>query len=271
MARDFDDECCKNHRTLQCACKKPWGILSPQLTASGKYRTLSAELSVSVSNGTGRVTMKEAKSDLQAGYDRVAEHYATEFFEELKRKPFDCQLLDDFAEDVKDGGGKGVVCELGCGPGQVARYLKDRGVNMRGIDLSPEMVRVATRLNSDIPFQQGDMLSLNLKDDSVAAMVLFYSIIHIKREDVTRALQEIHRVLSPGGKLFLAFHGGEGELHRDEWYGETVSIDFRLFQGNEMSSYLAAAAFEDVKIVERAPYEFEYPTKRVYAFASKAQ
>jgi SAM-dependent methyltransferase len=212
--------------------------------------------------------MSNLRSDLQSGYDRVAEHYATEFFEELARKPFDCQLLDEFANSVR---GEGVVCELGCGPGQVARYLKDSGVDIRGIDLSLEMVRVATRLNPDIPFQQGDMLSLTLEDDSLAAIVLFYSIIHIKREDVTRALQEMHRVLTPGGRLFLAFHGGDGELHRDEWYGETVSIDFRLFQGNEMSSYLEAAGFEDIRMVERAPYEFEYPTKRVYAFASKAQ
>ncbi len=35
-----------------------------------------------------------SKSDLQAGYDRVAEHYATEFFEELTRKPFDCLLME---------------------------------------------------------------------------------------------------------------------------------------------------------------------------------
>jgi len=208
------------------------------------------------------------KSDLQSGYDRVAEHYAAEYFEELNRKPFDRQLLDEFAKSVRD---VGEICELGCGPGQVARYLKDRGVNMRGIDLSPEMVRVATRLNPDIPFEQGDILSLDLADESLAAIVLFYSIIHIKREDVMRALQEMNRVLTPGGRLFLAFHGGEGELHRDEWYGETVSIDFRLFQGNEMSSYLEAAGFEGIKVVERAPYEFEYPTKRVYAFASKAQ
>jgi len=77
--------------------------------------------------------MSTPKFDLQAGYDRVAEHYATEFFEELKRKPFDCQLLDQFAESVS---GAGVVCELGCGPGQVARYLKDRGVDICGVDLS---------------------------------------------------------------------------------------------------------------------------------------
>ena len=214
--------------------------------------------------------MGKSESDLQASYDRVAEHYATEFFEELKLKPFDCQLLDDFAESVRDDSGNGAVCELGCGPGQVARYLKDRGVNMRGIDLSSEMVRVATRLNADIPFQQGDMLALNLEDDSLAAIVLFYSIIHIKREDVTGALKEMNRVLTPAGRLFLAFHSGEGELHRDEWYGETVSIDFRLFQGDEMSGYLEDAGFVDIKILERAPYEFEYPTRRVYAFASKA-
>jgi SAM-dependent methyltransferase len=207
-----------------------------------------------------------SKSDLQAGYDRVAEHYATEFFEELKRKPFDCQQLDQFAETVS---GAGLVCELGCGPGQVARYLKDRGVEMCGVDLSPEMVRVAGRLNPDISFSQGDMLALQFPDDSLAAIVLFYSIIHIQRNDVMRALQEMRRVLAPNGRLFLAFHGGEGELHRDEWYGEKVSIDFRLFQSAEMAGYLEAAGFQDIRIIERDPYEFEHPTKRVYVFAQK--
>ena len=209
-----------------------------------------------------------SKSDLQAGYDRVAEHYATEFFEELKRKPFDCQLLDQFAESLS---GTGVVCELGCGPGQVGRYLKDRGVEMWGVDLSPEMVRVAARLNPDIPFSQGDMLALSFPDDSLAAIVLFYSIIHIQRDAVPQALQEMSRVLVPNGRLFLAFHGGEGELHRDEWYGEKVSIDFRLFKGAEMAGYLEAAGFHDIKIIERDPYEFEHPTKRVYAFANKSR
>ena len=208
------------------------------------------------------------KSDLHVGYDRVAEDYATEFFYELDRKPFDRELLDQFAESVR---GKGVVCELGCGPGQIARYLKDRGVEMRGIDLSAEMVKVAGRLSPDIPFSKGNMLALDLEDNSIAAMVLFYAIIHIKREDVTRAFQEIKRVLVPGGNLFFTFHGGEGELHRDEWYGQKVSIDFRLFQPAEMAAYLAGAGFENIRTVERDPYEFEHPTRRVYMFANNPQ
>lgn len=210
--------------------------------------------------------MTNSNSEIQAGYDCVAEHYATEYFDELARKPFDRKLLDAFAESVK---GKGTVYELGCGPGQVARYLKDRGVDVHGIDLSAEMVTVASRLNPDIPFSQGDMSKLEIADDSAAAFVLFYSIIHIERTKVTTVLRELNRVLRPRGTVLLAFHGGEEELHRDEWYGKKVSIDFRLFEPEEMAGYLEAAGFDDIRTEQREHYEFEHPTKRIYIIARK--
>src|SRR5882724_8784950 len=99
----------------------------------------------------------EQTSELRNSYDRVAEDYAREFSDELLHKPFDRKMLDWLAEKV---GGLGMICDLGCGPGQVARYLHDRGARVCGIDLSPEMVRQAQRLYSEIPFQQGDMLAL---------------------------------------------------------------------------------------------------------------
>jgi len=210
--------------------------------------------------------MDQPLSDLQAGYDRVAEQYAQEFFDELTRKPFDCAMLDAFAERVR---GSGSVYEFGCGPGHVARYLKDRGVEMRGLDLSASMVEVAARLNPDIPFEQGDMANLALGDESLAGIVLFYSIIHLEKEQVTPALAGMKRVLRPGGSLFMAFHGGEGIVHRDEWYGQPVSIDFRFFCGDEMSDHLEAAGFAGIKLEEREPYDFEYPTYRCYVSATK--
>ncbi len=210
--------------------------------------------------------MSEETSELEASYDRVVKQFVDEFFDELQRKPFDRDLLDQFAESVR---GHGKICEIGCGPGQIARYLQDRGVNMCGIDLSREMVNWAKRLNSDIPFQRGDMRALEMPDASLSGIVSFYAIIHLKREDVPRALSEMHRVLKPGGRLLASFHGGEGELHRDEWYDMPVSIDISLFDREEMAWYLQAAGFEVERLVDREPYEFEYPTRRVYAFGRK--
>ena len=124
-------------------------------------------------------------------------------------------------------------------------------------------------MNPDISFEQGDMLALNLPDSSLAAIISFYAIIHIERDQVMRALQEMNRVLQPGGLLLISFHGGEGVVHRDEWYDKPISIDVNLFGSDEMSGYLESAGFEEVAIVEREPYEFEYPTTRVYALARK--
>jgi ubiquinone/menaquinone biosynthesis C-methylase UbiE len=210
--------------------------------------------------------MIQAKPNLKSSYDRVAERYAAEYFNELERKPFDRELLDAFADSVR---GHGLVCEIGCGPGQIARYLQDRGLKVQGVDLSDEMIKCAGRLNPDISFEQGDMLSLNAADESFAGVVSFYAIIHLKRADVTRALKEMQRVLMPGGKLLVSFHGGEGELHRDEWYDQPVSIDVTLFRSDEMRGYLEVAGFEVDGIAERQPYEFEYPTQRMYALARK--
>ncbi len=210
--------------------------------------------------------MSEEKSVLEASYDRVVKRYADEFFDELQRKPFDRELLDQFAERVR---GQGKVCEIGCGPGQIARYLKDREVSICGIDLSEEMVKRANSLNPDISFQRGDMRALEIPDAYLAGIVCFYAIIHLRREDVPRALTEMHRVLKPGASFLLSFHRGEGELHRDQWYDLPVSIDICLFEREEMAVYLEAAGFEVEGIVDREPYEFEYPTRRVYTFGRK--
>jgi SAM-dependent methyltransferase len=206
------------------------------------------------------------RSELELSYDRVARHYAAEYFDELSRKPFDRELLDRFAESVS---GAGEVWEIGCGPGQIARYLKDRGVRISGIDLSEKMVDAARSANADISFARGDMLALNFPDNSLSGIVSFYAIIHLQRSDIARALREMFRVLEPAGRLLVSFHGGEGELHRDEWYGEPVSIDVTLITHEEMLEYLRVAGFSDARVIAREPYEFEYPTRRMYALAAK--
>jgi hypothetical protein len=58
-------------------------------------------------------------------------------------KPFDRVLLDSFAASVR---GRGQTCDVGCGPGHVARYLHERGVGLCAVVASPiQRVRRRTR------------------------------------------------------------------------------------------------------------------------------
>jgi ubiquinone/menaquinone biosynthesis C-methylase UbiE len=144
----------------------------------------------------------EKLADYQSSYDRIAEEYTTRIADEPKDKPLDRLLLDEFAARVN---GAGRVCDLGCGPGHVARYLHDRGVDIFGLDLSPGMLEQARKLNPNIEFRQGNMLALDAEDGAWAAIVAFYSIVHIPRADVPQALREMQRVLKPGGFLSSPF------------------------------------------------------------------
>jgi SAM-dependent methyltransferase len=212
--------------------------------------------------------MRDEKfAEVQASYDRVAEEYVARIYGELDHKPLDRQLLDRFADRVQV---IGPACDLGCGPGHVARYLHERGVDVRGIDLSPAMVEVARRLNPGIEFRQGDMRSLEIEDGTFGGTAAFYSIIHIPRPEVVTALVEMKRVLRPGGLLLLAFHIGDDVVHLDEWWGHPVSVDFIFFRTEEIAGYLREAGFQVVEVVEREPYpEVEHPSQRAYVLSEK--
>ena len=203
----------------------------------------------------------------QTSYDLVADEYAARIFDELKDKPLDRLLLDHFAASTT-----GRVCDLGCGPGQIARYLKDRGADVFGLDFSAGMLAQARRLNPNIEFVQGNMRALDLPDQALGGIAMFYSIIHIERDAVTDVLRELKRVLQPNGLLFFTFHIGDGVQHLEEWWGKAVSADFVWFQPDEMRGYLQAAGFHIEETIVRWPYaDVEHPTQRAYLFARKPE
>ena len=150
--------------------------------------------------------------------------------------------------------------------------MSSRGANVYGIDLSPEMVKQAQRLNPEISFRQGNMLDLReVADNSFGGIAAFYSIIHIPRDSVVEALREIKRVLRPGGVLLVTFHIGQEIRHLDELFGKKVSLDFVFFETEEMKQYLERAGFEIEEVTEREPYpEVEVQTRRAYIFAEKS-
>ncbi len=203
----------------------------------------------------------------QASYDRVADEYVRRLCDELRHKPLDRQLLDRFAASVRD---IGPACELGCGPGHVTRYLREREIDISGVDLSAEMVARARALNPGITFHQGDMRALPVPDAMWAGIVAFYSLIHISRAEMVATLRELRRVLRPGGLLLLSFHLGDDFLHLDELWDQKVNVDFHHFRTPEMIGFLTAAGFEIEEAIERDPYpDVEHQSLRSYIFARR--
>ncbi|MBI4670241.1 MAG: methyltransferase domain-containing protein [Chloroflexi bacterium] len=213
--------------------------------------------------------MSNFLDDTRASYDALASEYAERIFDELKGKPLDRALLDRFAEMVQP---LGVAVDMGCGPGQIARFLHERGVRVIGVDLSPQMVATARALNPEIEFQTGNMLALeNIPDGAWGGIAAFYSIIHIPRAQIVDALRELKRVLAPRGVLFLAFHRGDETIHPEEMWGKKVNMDFHFWSRDAMEQHLREAGFEMLDVIERAPYapDVEHQSHRVYMFARK--
>lgn len=206
-------------------------------------------------------------NNCRRSYDIVADEYARRIFDELRHKPLDRALLDRFASRVR---GVGPACDMGCGPGHVARYLHERGVEVCGVDLSAEMVAQARRLVQGVEFRQGDMMQLEVPDETWAGIATFYSLIHVPRRDMARALGELRRVLRLGGVLLVAFHIGDETVHLDELWGRKVCVDFFVFRSDEMAALLRAAGFEIEDVIEREPYpDVEHQSRRSYIFCRR--
>ena len=211
--------------------------------------------------------MNKAVQDTQTSYDRVAVEYGERFKDEMDDKPFDRDCLNRL---VREAGELGPICDLGCGPGQIARYLHSQGVKTLGVDLSANMIVEAQRLNPEIHFHQGDMLSLPDADNSWGGIAAFYCIIHIPREQIVNALREMKRVLKPGGILLVAFHIGTEIKHLDVWWEKSVNLDFAFYLPTEMASWLKEAGFELLETLIREPNtDMEAATQRAYIFAKK--
>jgi SAM-dependent methyltransferase len=214
--------------------------------------------------------MEPVTADIQEGYNRVAAAYARKFIHEQEQKPMDREMLQQFAAEVA---GKGPVCDMGCGPGQIAAYLYHHcGLkDVFGMDLSPRFVEEAQKLNPQIPFRQGNMLAIDEADNTWAGITAFYCLIHIPHSEVVNALKELKRVLKPDGVLLLTFHIGSETVHISDWFDQQVSMDFNFFEPVEMERYLESAGFKSIQTTVRQPYapEVEHQSHRAYLFARK--
>jgi SAM-dependent methyltransferase len=143
-------------------------------------------------------------------YDAVAVPYAEFVRDELDGLPLDRAVLAAFAEHVR-AGDAGPVAELGCGPGRVTAHLRDLGLDVFGVDVSPVMIELARATHPDLRFEVGSMDALDVAAGTLTGIVSWYSVIHTPPRDLPSYFDEFRRVLAPGGHLLLAFFEAEGD------------------------------------------------------------
>jgi ubiquinone/menaquinone biosynthesis C-methylase UbiE len=210
---------------------------------------------------------EELQNEIKLTYDDVAKEYGEYAKDALAKKPLDRKILELFAERV---GGSETVYDIGCGPGTVTRYLKVLGVDIIGIDISVKMVEIARKLNPKIRFEQGDVFKLNLEENSLGGIIAFYLIINFPRADIPKVIEEMFRILRQGGTLLLTFHVGEKTIPVEEYLGKKVTMNFVLFQPEEIKAILQRCGFQIDEIIVRTPYSgVERDLPKAYIFARK--
>ncbi|MFB6087537.1 MAG: class I SAM-dependent methyltransferase [Haloarculaceae archaeon] len=125
-----------------------------------------------------------------------------------------------------------VVLDLGCGSGYAARALQETADAARayGVDASPQMARNAREYTDDpdVAFLNADFEHLPFAEDSIdhcwSMEAFFYAL------DPHAVLEELHRVLRPGGTFYCAVNYWEESVHTHRWDDR---VDVEMFRWTE--------------------------------------
>lgn len=101
------------------------------------------------------------------------------------------------------GADSGTVLDLGCGTGRHTPYLLREGFQVLGCDASGSALQIARAAIPQAEFQQCDIGSLPYRDGSIEAILSHAVIQHGVMATIRKVIAEMHRVLRPGGRLFV--------------------------------------------------------------------
>jgi SAM-dependent methyltransferase len=157
----------------------------------------------------------DPKRIVAEGYDAMAERYLA--WSDLRPSAIRLRYLA-VAQDLLPRGSE--VLELGCGAGIPMTAALAQGRTVTGVDLSATQLEMARRNVPAATFIQADMTELAFESATFDAVVAFYSLTHVPRDEQGGLLARIRDWLRPGG-LFLASMGADdepGDVEAD-WLG----------------------------------------------------
>lgn len=115
----------------------------------------------------------------------------------------DRELIGSWAHRIE-----GPVLDVGCGPGHWTAWLRDRGVDIGGVDPVREFLAIAADRHPGCEFRHGTAEALDVASASLGGVLAWYSLIHLEPSRLPVALAELARCIRPGGGLLVGFFEG---------------------------------------------------------------
>lgn len=179
------------------------------------------------------------------GYDVIAEGYLERFGSSQVRDQWLGKLIALLPA-------KSRVLDLGCGSGvPVAQKLAARGHEVVGIDGSARQVSLAQLNVPDAEFIHADMTRVKLHSHHFDAVVAFYSITHVPRDEHADLLRRIAGWLKPGGIFLASLGANESPDWRGDWLGAEMFFSHYNAEDNEQLVRHAGFDIEEAAVVNQ--------------------
>jgi ubiquinone/menaquinone biosynthesis C-methylase UbiE len=213
-------------------------------------------------------TSRDTLDRVRMSYDIVAERYAKDLADEMVTRPFERGMLLSFSELIHTVG-KGVVGDVGCGPGHIAKHLASLGVRTMGVDISVAMIAQAKAKFPEGDFRVGSMYKLPVESGSWIGAVARYNTLHCARNERNMAFRELARVVQVGGYITHSFYESAPDqpvgsvYHLNTWFGYNVDLFTYFVSIEDAASELDSAGFEVIAALVREPlFSNELPARR---------
>ncbi len=182
---------------------------------------------------------RNPRTIVENGYDQIAEAYSRlEGGQQWPRMKWLQKVLARLEP-------KSSVLDLGCGSGDPADIEIARQHHVTGVDISSAQVDMARQNVPQGRFIREDLAALEFPGGSFDAVVSFYTLEHVPRDQHGEVLKRIHSWLRTGGLLLFSCEAGDLDDVTGQWLG--VPMFFSSFDPQTMTVLVEEAGFEVVE------------------------
>jgi len=140
-------------------------------------------------------------------FDRYTKEYMDKFMEVTLYKDTFAYLLEKLPPGA-------AVLELGCGPGNIVKYLSTQRPDLKflGIDLAPQMIRAAKKQNPGAAFRRLDIRHAGQIKGPFSAVLAPFCIPYLSYHDLVRLFTDLGHLVAEGGLVYLScMEGAKGK------------------------------------------------------------